>query len=846
MRTDQVFLDDVTGALSDFLARELPRFGRTDWWNHYVLSVLTPSQREIIERRRVTSLAGLDLAALLRVLDQNWNEMSGNLKWPREVRTFVKESQSIRNRWAHFGSQLPKADDIYRDLDTLQRLMQAIGDGNLAEKLGQAKRKVLHGEVHSPRVPKSHPEEGDGAEVRAKEVGNQLRAPAKEIQPRPRIASAGIRKPGVPALVLIGCVKTKLPGRHKAKDLFTSPLFIGRRRRAEGTGVPWFILSAKYGLLAPDSEVESYDVSLNAAGRAERRRWSESVLEKLTHAVGSLDGKVVEVHAGAAYRDFGVVEGLEARGATVVVPLEHARQGEQLAWYSEGAGSAPYQPEEAVQVTAGPSPDAGGAGSGRPTELTSRAADDYDIEAGKQDSVRANSGLGVEGSLTSSANASPVSALSGTLQRQREQSVASRVEIVSATPMEPFTYRWPENTEEFSSGWELRVRFDGQVHRMRHGIGRRHCFGRTRVHSVTWIEGHPVVEGAEAEDFASTRDLVSVLKMPGGNRDAQVIEEVDPAYRSFGIVRHCDAIVGANARRGLAVRIRDDDFESWAHHALLRANAKAKLSTGTSSARKQVPAGADSVQVEATDVVEGLLAYGRRLITDRAGSFTPDAQADAFVRSDAFAFLVAVICDEQVRFEAAWEAPRQLRDRLGHWDVRRIATERDAVRAAFATRPALHRWVEVTADRVVDAAARIVANYHADTGLIWSDRPSAQEVRRRLESFNGIGQKKSAMAAEILERELNVPLRNLTGSDVAVDVHVRRVFLRSGLAARDDVEHIVAVARAAHPERPGELDYPAWEIGREWCRPTDPNCGDCPIGASCPQLIDRADGVRGA
>ncbi len=130
--------------------------------------------------------------------------------------------------------------------------------------------------------------------------------------------------------------------------------------------------------------------------------------------------------------------------------------------------------------------------------------------------------------------------------------------------------------------------------------------------------------------------------------------------------------------------------------------------------------------------------------------------------------------------------------------------------------------------------------------MIWSGEPSAEELQERFELFEGIGQKKSAMAVELLARVFRVPLRLLGGSDVAVDVHVRRVFLRSGLAERDDVQHIIAAARSANPDRPGALDYPAWEIGRIWCRPTAPDCGGCPIGAVCPRLIDRAADVRGA
>jgi endonuclease III len=101
------------------------------------------------------------------------------------------------------------------------------------------------------------------------------------------------------------------------------------------------------------------------------------------------------------------------------------------------------------------------------------------------------------------------------------------------------------------------------------------------------------------------------------------------------------------------------------------------------------------------------------------------------------------------------------------------------------------------------------------------------------------------MAVEILERSLGVEISHLSGGDVAYDVHLRRVFLRTGLAERDDVNHMVAVARSLYPARPGALDNPAWDIGRRWCHRTDPECGTCPLVAVCPRLIDRGSQVRG-
>jgi hypothetical protein len=56
-------------------------------------------------------------------------------------------------------------------------------------------------------------------------------------------------------VVLVGCVKTKLAHAAPARDLYTSTLFRGRRRYAEQTQRPWFILSARWGLLAPQEAV---------------------------------------------------------------------------------------------------------------------------------------------------------------------------------------------------------------------------------------------------------------------------------------------------------------------------------------------------------------------------------------------------------------------------------------------------------------------------------------------------------------------------------------------------------------------------------------------------------------
>ena len=132
---------------------------------------------------------------------------------------------------------------------------------------------------------------------------------------------------------LVGCVKGKLDYAAPAQDLYTSPLFRGRRRYVERTCDRWYVLSALHGLLRPDQPVAPYDTTLNDASRSERRRWSRLVLGQLDQDLGSVDRTVFEVHAGSNYVDFGLIQGLRERGASVELPVAGLRMGEQLAFY---------------------------------------------------------------------------------------------------------------------------------------------------------------------------------------------------------------------------------------------------------------------------------------------------------------------------------------------------------------------------------------------------------------------------------------------------------------------------------------------------------------------------------
>ena len=137
-------------------------------------------------------------------------------------------------------------------------------------------------------------------------------------------------------LILVGCVKSKRGAPSAAKDLYDSPLWRCRRAYADRAGVPWYILSAKHGLLAPETVIVPYDRALSNLRAAARRVWSQRVLDDLAAKVPVLLGITIEMHAGKAYADYGLEDGLQKAGAKVHRPLAHiAGIGAQCAWYAE-------------------------------------------------------------------------------------------------------------------------------------------------------------------------------------------------------------------------------------------------------------------------------------------------------------------------------------------------------------------------------------------------------------------------------------------------------------------------------------------------------------------------------
>ena len=132
-------------------------------------------------------------------------------------------------------------------------------------------------------------------------------------------------------ICLVSCVRKKLTHPVRAADLYISPWFKKARSYAAKCD-RWYVLSAKYGLVAPASVIEPYEVTLNKMKKLDRQSWATRVFQALCQATSASDEMIVL--AGHKYREM-LVPLLQQRGNRITVPMEGMRIGEQLHWLDE-------------------------------------------------------------------------------------------------------------------------------------------------------------------------------------------------------------------------------------------------------------------------------------------------------------------------------------------------------------------------------------------------------------------------------------------------------------------------------------------------------------------------------
>lgn len=128
---------------------------------------------------------------------------------------------------------------------------------------------------------------------------------------------------------LVGCASQKLQRPAPARELYVSQLFRKASAYAETTCDRWYVLSAKHGLVHPDTVIEPYDMRLGTNHRTTPpiHQWGAMVRDQLAAELAGLEDVTLIALAGEQYR-------VAVRDVPwpVVVPMQGLGIGQQLGW----------------------------------------------------------------------------------------------------------------------------------------------------------------------------------------------------------------------------------------------------------------------------------------------------------------------------------------------------------------------------------------------------------------------------------------------------------------------------------------------------------------------------------
>jgi len=196
--------------------------------------------------------------------------------------------------------------------------------------------------------------------------------------------------------------------------------------------------------------------------------------------------------------------------------------------------------------------------------------------------------------------------------------------------------------------------------------------------------------------------------------------------------------------------------------------------------------------------------------------------------------------DRQIRAEKAWLIPYEIAKEVGGFEFKRLLDLKYEEIKDIFIRKKLHRFNDIMSKNLYLAIQKIHEDYNDDASNIWKYKPKSETVVRRFLEFKGVGIKIATMATNILARDFKIPFNTYSAIDISPDVHVIRVFKRLELVSQDaNIEVIIYTARELNPEYPGIFDLSCWEIGRNWCRPKNPDCKNCYMSSYCPSSINK-------
>ena len=121
----------LNAKIDGWLSKKLPQI-TDDWWQELVLNNLSQMQKDTMISRGITNISGLDLAALLRIVDRNWFIITSSFFINNKERANIKNMMEVRNTWAHIAPTDISKKRVIEDVETIMALMRVF-DSSVSE-----------------------------------------------------------------------------------------------------------------------------------------------------------------------------------------------------------------------------------------------------------------------------------------------------------------------------------------------------------------------------------------------------------------------------------------------------------------------------------------------------------------------------------------------------------------------------------------------------------------------------------------------------------------------------------------------------------------------------------------
>ncbi|WP_100488413.1 hypothetical protein [Sporolactobacillus pectinivorans] len=191
------------------------------------------------------------------------------------------------------------------------------------------------------------------------------------------------------------------------------------------------------------------------------------------------------------------------------------------------------------------------------------------------------------------------------------------------------------------------------------------------------------------------------------------------------------------------------------------------------------------------------------------------AESRRFVENDSFALLIAVIADQSVKSEVAWDLPNRLSKRIGmdHFNAEWIFNNIENVKNAIAKKPALHRFPGKMADYIFSLSAVIENNYSSPSGLL-NNSLDYNNFIVNIKGVSGISDKKANFLFLILLLDFHYDFKNIENSTVLFDTHVEK-FLSKRFNKKITKTEADEICHYVSPDNPALFCPYMWRIDRK-------------------------------